>query len=180
MGQKCKPANDACQTLPEGCKLLQDGQFSQLGFKNNQYFQQTMRFLAGMWIEDYIYHTLKAGIKDPAIGIEKDFIVTKEGWKTDFELDLVIVNKSRFIGIHATTSKTRSVCKSKGFELLVRTQQIADNADAILVTCLESENRMRLEQELQISPVKKDIIVLGMNDLLAQILLDRVHEFICK
>ena len=166
------------KALPEDCQLFNsEGKFTEQGISN---CEDTIKFLDGIWLEDYLYRILKNGIKDKHIEIQKNRVISKDGWPTEFELDIVLIKGYQLIGISCTTSNNKKLCKSKGFEIILRTRQIGgDEAKAILICCAKKQDRGILEKELQLDTGSgRNIIVLGMEDLEEKLLLDKIQDFI--
>lgn len=166
------------KTLPEDCRLFNsDGKFTERDISN---YEGTIKFLDGLWLEDYLYRILKNGIKDKKIEIQRNRVISKDGWPTEFELDIVLIKGYQLIGISCTTSNNKKLCKSKGFEIILRTRQIGgDEAKAILICCAKKQDRDILEKELQLDTGSgRNIIVLGMEDLEEKLLLDKIQDFI--
>jgi hypothetical protein len=169
--------------LPEGYRFLKDDKFMDTEFKNNAACEDTVKFLDGGWLEEYVYDVLATGILEAQVSKDKNWEIKKDGWQGDskFELDVVLIKGYQLIGISCTTDGKKGLCKSKGFEIILRTQQIGgDEAKAILVTRLNEKDRDLLQQELQLDTGSsaENIIVLGKDDVHETVLLQKVQEFI--
>ena len=91
------------------------------------------------------------------------------------------MNGYQLTGISCTTDKKRSLCKSKGFEIILRSRQIGgDEAKAVLITRLSESNANELQDELILDTgqTESNIMVLGNDDLKPEILLEKISEFI--
>ncbi|MEQ8189851.1 MAG: DUF1887 family CARF protein [Candidatus Eremiobacterota bacterium] len=166
------------KALPEDCRLFNfDGKFTDENISN---YEDIIKFLDGLWLEEYLYRILKNHRTDKKIEIQRNWVISKDGWPTDFELDIVLVKGYQLIGISCTTAGNKKLCKSKGFEIILRTRQIGgDEAKAILICCANEHVRDELEKELQLDTGSgNNIIVLGMDDLEEQLLLDKIQNFI--
>ncbi len=142
--------------------------------------ETSIKFLDGGWLEEYVYQSLEKAFKSKKIRIEKNWNIKKSGWVTDFELDVVMMNGYQLIGISCTTSDQKRICKSKGFEIIHRTQQIGgEEAKAVVITRLEPDKKAALQDELGIDTGgKTNILVLGMEDLKEDRLTKEINDFI--
>jgi hypothetical protein len=151
--------------------------------KSNNYLKETVRFLDGTWLELYVYNILKNNLADQNILIDINWEIKKSEWRSPnqkFELDVILLNGYQLIGISCTTSSERYICKSKGFEIFLRTRQIGGGeARALLVTRLSESQRDELQAELEIDTGgKENILVLGEDDLKEEVLVEKIKDFI--
>ncbi|HPZ07557.1 MAG TPA: DUF1887 family CARF protein [Candidatus Eremiobacteraeota bacterium] len=168
------------KSLPEDCRLFDaTGEFIGRDMSNRN-CKDTIKFLDGGWLEDYLYKIFKSSLKDKNIEIQRNRVISKDGWPTTFELDIVLVKGYQLIGISCTTANEKKLCKSKGFEIILRARQIGgDEGKAILICCAKKHDRETLEKELQLDTGSgSNIIVLGIDDLEEKLLLDKVQDFI--
>jgi hypothetical protein len=99
-----------------------------------------------------------------------------------FELDIIMLNGYHLTGISCTVSDNVPFCKSRGFEIILRTRQIGgDEARAILITRL-NRNQTKILQEVLVYSTggnQENILVLGVDDLRQDdIYLRKVEEFV--
>lgn len=151
---------------------------------------QLKKFLQGTWLEAYVYWVLKVKIKEA--GIERSEVFTNYELQTikgpgsqKFEVDVMVTNGYQICGISCsiTSSKkkeqTPSALKNKGFEVILRSSQMGgDEARAVLVTLLEPEKVINLENDLKASLGANGsrLMVLGLKDLT----MDRMWEKLKK
>ncbi|RMD58070.1 MAG: hypothetical protein D6828_03055, partial [Nitrospirae bacterium] len=97
-----------------------------------------------------------------------------------FEIDVILIKGYQLVGVSCTTDSTKGLCKSKGFEIFLRTRQIGgEEARAVLVTRLKSSVRDELQDELEVDTGgKENILILGEEDLKGDILKTKFKEFI--
>jgi len=167
--------------LPEEYRIFNpDGTFREPA-KNKQ-LKKTIKFIDGVWLEHYIYTILKEEESFKNCDINMNCEIRSPKWSSGqkFEIDLSLVNGYQLIGLSCTTSDELRICKSKGFEILHRTRQIGgDEARAVLVTRLKSSKRDELHNELSIDTGgKKNILVLGEEDLKRERFINKLKEFI--
>lgn len=148
---------------------------------SNKKCEYAIEFLDGKWFEEYVYAALKNTLLLSNVVIDKNWVIDKTGWTTDFEMDVTLLNGYQLIGISCTTSDKTHVCKSKGFEIILRTRQIGgDEAKAVLITRLCDEQKRRLQDvlELNTGATSGNILVLGKNDLKEELLKQAIKNFI--
>lgn len=145
---------------------------------------KVIKFFDGYWYERLIEEKLKE-----VSCIDQDNIYTNfeiknkdcENPNQKFEIDIIYIKGYQFFGISITTSNVKNLCKSKGFEVIHRSKQIAgDEAKCILITLLSDENKASLvQQELQqVIGVNENIIVLGIDDLKHDQFKKKISNFI--
>ncbi len=141
---------------------------------------KSIKFLDGGWLESYVFMILNDDLKD--IPIEPNWRLKKRNNGKDFELDLILLNGYQIYGISCTTDSSEGLCKSKGFEILHRVNQIGgEEAKAILITCLShKENKVEsLQKDLKLETGSNEKLkVLGIEDLTENKLLQKIKEYI--
>lgn len=175
-----EPILSIVQLLPEQYRIFNpDGSFRALNSKRD--LRDSILFLDGTWLEYYVYGILKEYFKDQGIVVDFDLHINRKEWgSTNFQLDLLLIKGYQLVGISCTTSSSKKICKSKGFEIFLRTKQIGgEEAKAILVTRVSDGTRRQLEAELQVDTGGAEhIIVLGEDHLKPEILFDKINKFI--
>ncbi len=168
--------------LPEECRIFgENGKLSDpLPSKRNS--KKSLKFFDGDWLEQYTFELLISEFQTiPNIQIYHNWVIKKPMWENnlDFELDVILIRGYQLFGISCTTDTKKSLCKSKGFEIILRTEQIGgDESRAILVTLAEDNTVSELQEELSIETgSKKNILVLGKNDLRKDYLLKKFKQF---
>lgn len=155
--------------MPENSLLEeQDGRyFLRRDVSNKQMDKliETRKYITGHWFEQYVYLVLQENRPETASISSIDLNILVQTAAKNFEIDVAMINGYELCGISCTTDKTQSLCKSKGFEILHRTKQIAgDNSKSILMTFMNEENTQIVDADL--SEILEDrILVLGLHDL---------------
>lgn len=149
----------------------------------NKKFEAAVKFLDGEWMEVYLANILRENLIQDNIEIEQNWEIKKPDWPSDlyFELDVVLLNGYQLTGMSCTTDKSKSLCKSKGFEIIHRTRQIGgDESKAVLATRMDKDTRDKVQQELmyETGESRGNILVLGENDLKKDIFLEKIKQFI--
>lgn len=167
--------------LPEDYRIFDNnGLFKEP--KSNRYLEKTIEFLDGKWLEKYVYDVLKTGLCGDNVTIDMNWEMKKPTWSSPnqrFELDVILMKGYQLIGISCTTASSKHLCKSKGFEIFMRTRQIGgEEARAVLVTRLSNSHKDELQAELEVDTGgKENILVLGADDLKDYILVERMRDF---
>ncbi|MGC8938495.1 MAG: hypothetical protein ACP5KH_05885 [Thermodesulfovibrio sp.] len=170
------------RSMPEDYILFNnDGSFREP--KSNDCLKQAVKFLDGKWLELYVFDVLKNNLTGQNIEIDRNWEIKKKQWSSPhqkFELDKILLKGYQLIGISCTTASQRHICKSKGFEIFLRTRQIGGKeARAVLITRLNKSQRNELQEELEIDTEgKENILVLGEDDLKESVLINRIKDFI--
>lgn len=145
----------------------------------------TLRFFDGNWLEMYVGRIFQEEYKEKNnISIYCNWEIRKPEWRNissdaKFELDVIIIRGYQLFGISCTTDDTRSLCKSKGFEIIHRTKQIGgDEAKSILISRLSRSHTLELNNELALETgSRENILVLGQEDLKHEILIKKIKTF---
>lgn len=139
----------------------------------------------GYWLEEYIAYVLNDKFKDQLNskeGVLHNWLIKKTDWRTNFELDVLMLHGYHFTGISCTIGYKKDSCKSKGFEIALRSRQIGgNNAKAILITGSNKTQTIMLQEELKIETGESlaNILVLGIEDLRNEsIYLSKIEDFI--
>ncbi len=166
------------KTIPEKWRFFNDnGCYVEPSDKK---IKTAIKYIDGEWFEDYVYETLKEGAFN--LAFYKNWEIKKPEWPPDskFEIDVIALNGYQLIGISCTTSDNNHICKSKGFEILLRCRQIGgDEAKALLITRLPDEKVRTLQDSLRVDTAGGDnIMVLGKDELKGEMLLEKFRAFI--
>lgn len=187
---KCKnlkisgPFLEVNNAIPDEYKLFLGNGYLKgtISLPSNAKIEDTIKLFDGDWLERYIFGILISEFKTiPSIQIYNNWVIKKPAWKNnlDFELDVILIRGYQLFGISCTTSSVKSICKSKGFEIILRTEQIGgDESKAVLVTLAEDNTVIDLQEELGIETGSKgNILVLGKNDLKKTYLIQKIKNF---
>ncbi|MFN3479888.1 MAG: hypothetical protein ACK415_05835 [Thermodesulfovibrionales bacterium] len=166
------------KTIPKKWRFFnEDGEYIE---PDNQEIKSVLKYLDGDWFEDYVYETLKGS--SHKLQFYKNWTVKNPEWLNDsrFEIDVIAIRGYQLIGLSCTTSDDNRLCKSKGFEILLRTQQIGgEEAKAILITRLPEDKVSILQDSLKADTAGSDkILILGKQDIKAERLLERFTNYI--
>ncbi len=126
---------------------------------------ETRKYMVGRWFEQYIYLLLKENLLEKGLISDLNLNIMIQSAAKNFEIDVAMIQGYELYGVSCTTDKTQSLCKSKGFEILHRTKQIAgDNSKSILMTFMNEENTAETGGDLN-DLLEDKLLVLGREDL---------------
>ena len=111
----------------------------------------------------------------------RNWQIKKGSWQTEFELDVILLHGYHMTGISCTVSYKKESCKSKGFEIILRTHQIGgEEARAILISRSNKSQTAVLQDELSYDTGGRgNILVLGIDDLRDEsIYLRKIEKFV--
>lgn len=174
-------------SMPEEYRMFDHNGNYKWGLNNKEFektYYKTLSYIDGGWLEDYIAKILEDEFCDKkGITFNNNWEIKKPDWpdKAYFELDVIMVNGYQLTGISCTTAKKKSLCKSKGFEIIHRTKQIGgDEAKAVLIAFMDEKTRDTIQKELlyDTGVTQGNICVLGINDLKKDTLIKKIKKFI--
>jgi hypothetical protein len=174
---------DSNNALPDEYKLFdKNGNLkAENGHDSGENIKNVLKFFGGGWLEIYIYKILSGEFINHAnIKVYNNWVIKKPEWNNlDFELDVILMKGYQLFGISCTTGSEKALCKSKGFEIILRTQQIGgDESKAILITLAEDNKVTAIQEELSIETgSQKNILVLGKNDLKKDYIIKKIKNF---
>jgi hypothetical protein len=167
------------KAFPEEYRLYKNSRFNKDIGEHN--YKRAVEFMDGFWFEQYVEKLIENNLKDKFDEILINQKPYREEESKNFELDIVLMKGYQLIGISCTTSPKKSLCKSKGFEIILRTRQIGgEEAKAVLLTRAGNETVKQLQSELLLSTgtAKSNILVLGDCDWKEKELLKKMKKFI--
>lgn len=150
---------------------------TQISNKQMSKLIETRKYIIGHWFEQYVFLVLQKYLSKEE-NIQMDLNILVQTASKTFEIDIALIKGYELCGISCTTDKTQSLCKSKGFEILHRTKQIAGkNSKAVLMTFMNDENTKELDEDL--SDILQDrILVLGLNDFIKGKFCQKIIDFL--
>lgn len=145
-------------------------------------FVQGILYLDGLWLEQYVTQVISDRISEEGLEFRHypNWRVLKGAAQKDFEIDLMIIYGYQLCGISMTTAWREALCKSKGFEIMHRCEQMGgEEARSILITTLDDEKVQKIEDDLVLEVGgHKPFLVLGAKDLPADTLWKNVKKHI--
>jgi len=114
--------------------------------KKKSWFKQWYSFIGGEWLEDWLGGQIRALAKDLNLDLEKDITIgvnaKRIGAKKEdppMEIDLSVVCGHRSYFVSCTTDTTKRQCKSKLFEMSVRSRQLGGDLARAALVCLADD-----------------------------------------
>ncbi len=113
-------------------------------------YRKWYKFIGGEWLEKWIGTTLRGLPLEPAPEIVVGVNASRGGDKAKFEVDVAAIRGYRSHFISCTTDMTKHICKSKLFEIAIRSRQLGgDLARAALVCLAEDGVVMELRKDIK-------------------------------
>ncbi|HAA86396.1 MAG TPA: hypothetical protein DCE14_08650 [Kosmotogaceae bacterium] len=149
-----------------GC-LLRPTEESNREFRNRA--SKSAEFLDGKWLELIVLDAIPDELEGEPIASGANLVAHRPDLP-QFELDVYAMRGYQLLAISTTTHDRIPLCKSKGFEVILRARQIGgDESKAMLVTCLGQPECQILEESLAFDTgaSRKSFIVCGIDDLVS-------------
>lgn len=146
-------------------------------------YKDAAEFMDGFWFEQYLGKIIKENFKNnfDEILFNKKIYKNSDNSSNNFELDIVLIKGYQLIGVSCTIADKKELCKTKGFEIILRTRQVGGSeAKGILITGADEENVDKIQSELilETGTVKKNILVIGKDDWKENSIKENIQEFI--
>lgn len=143
------------------CQLPTDAQM------NHKAFEQWYAFIGGEWLEEWLGEQITALSLTPTPEIVVGVNAQRGDKKANLEVDLAVVCGHRSYFISCTTDTTKHLCKSKLFEVAVRSRQLGgDLARAALVCLADDKTVGDLRQDInEVWGATNTTRVFGLSDL---------------
>ncbi len=94
---------------------------------------QWYKFIGGEWLEEWVTNQIKVMELNPKPDITTGINIIN---KKNFEVDVAVLRFHRTYFISCTTSKEKSLCKSKMFEIAVRSRQLGGDLARSALVCM--------------------------------------------
>lgn len=132
-------------SLPELPTNEQLNQFKSAKEKKS-WFEQWYKFIGGEWLEEWMGEQLRLLASELGIDAERDITVgvnaERIGRQKDdptMEIDIGLIRGHRSYLISCTTDTTKRLCKSKLFEIAVRSRQLGGDLARAALVCLADD-----------------------------------------
>ena len=125
-------------SLPEFPKSEQLTQLANRKEKAS-WFEQWYKFIGGEWLEEWLGAQIHALELTPTPEITVGVNVFRGEKKAQLELDVVVVRGHRSYFVSCTTDATKHICKSKLFEVAVRSRQLGGDLARAALVCLADD-----------------------------------------
>ena len=125
------------QALPESAQM------------SRKLYERWYKFIGGEWLEEWIGTTLRGLVLTPPPEIVVGVNAFRGEARANLEVDVAAVHGHRSYFISCTTDATKAVCKSKLFEVAVRSRQLGgDLAHAALICLADEGPAAALQQDI--------------------------------
>lgn len=147
------------------CQLPTDAQM------NRKAFEQWYAFIGGEWLEEWLGEAITALSLTPApeivVGVNAQRGEQRGDKKAELEVDLAVVRGHRSYFISCTTDKTKPICKSKLFEVAVRSRQLGGDLARAALVCLADDQAVGdLQKDIdEVWGATNTTRVFGLSDL---------------
>jgi hypothetical protein len=105
-------------------------------------FQDWYKFIGGEWFEEWVGEQVKGSLKpeprDVTVGVNAYRDPQK---KVKLEVDIAVLKEHRSYFVSCTTD-TKELCKSKLFEIAVRSRQLGGDLSRAALVCLADEEKV--------------------------------------
>lgn len=104
------------------------------------WFKQWYGFIGGEWLEEWLEHVIKDLGLTPNPEIVVGVNAQRGNEKANLEVDIAVVRGHRSYFISCTTDTTKPICKSKLFEVAVRSRQLGGDLARAALVCLADDD----------------------------------------
>ena len=108
---------------------------------NNKTYEHWRDFLCGTWLEMWTASAVRQCLENAAPPIEVGVNCTRNN--VPFEIDVALVRGHRLYAISCTTDSTKGLCKSKLFEIAMRSRQMGGDLARCALVCMLDGNDSR-------------------------------------
>jgi len=107
--------------------------------ERKSWFKQWYKFIGGEWLECWVGMQIGELALEPAPEITVGVNAYRGSKEVQLEVDVAVVRGHRSYFISCTTDATKPVCKSKLFEIAVRSRQLGGDLARAALVCLANE-----------------------------------------
>lgn len=113
------------------------------------WFKQWYKFIGGEWLEEWLGEQIRALNLAPTPEITVGVNAKRGEQNAELEVDVVVIRGHRTYFISCTTDTSKDICKSKLFEVAVRSRQLGgDLVRAALVCLANNEITAKLQADI--------------------------------
>lgn len=103
-------------------------------------FEHWYAFIGGEWLEEWLGHAIKDLELTPNPEIVVGVNALRGNEKANLEVDIAVVRAHRSYFISCTTDTTKHICKSKLFEVAIRSRQLGGDLARAALVCLADDD----------------------------------------
>ncbi len=137
--------------------------------ERESWYEQWYRFIGGEWLEKWFGEQIRRLEMQPTPEIKVGFDAFRGAQRAQLEIDVAVVRGHRSYFISCTTDTTKAICKSKLFEVAVRSRHLGgDLARAALVCLADNKTAAALRTEIDdVWEASNTPCVFGLSDITA-------------
>jgi hypothetical protein len=109
------------------------------GKEEESWFEQWYKFIGGEWLEEWLGAQIRALDLAPAPEITVGVNAHRGEKQAQLEVDVAVVRGCRSYFVSCTTDASKHICKSKLFEVAVRSRQLGGDLARAAVVCLADD-----------------------------------------
>ncbi len=114
-------------------------QLQTLGSAKERWYKQWYAFIGGEWLEEWLGAQIRALDLAPEPEITVGVNAYRGEREAQLEVDVVVIRGHRSYFISCTTDTSKSICKSKLFEVAVRSRQLGGDLARAALVCLAGD-----------------------------------------
>jgi len=143
------------QALPESGQL------------HRKLYESWYKFIGGEWLEEWVGNQLRGLAMVPGLEVVVGLNAFRGDTRANLEVDVAAVRGHRSYFISCTTDATKAVCKSKLFEVAVRSRQLGGDLARAALVCLADDRTVgALQQDIDdLWGATNTTRVFGLSDL---------------
>ena len=152
--------------IPSLKNFFKDNKFDLSLAEPEKKFTELIKFISGIWLEDFIVDVIRSLKKNNEIAYDKiDKSVHATYKKRHLEVDIIVMKGYQMFLFSCTADDNTENVKSKAFEAVFRAEQLGgDHATAVTVSCIK--NVAPVDNALRSFEAKQQYKLIGITDLL--------------
>jgi hypothetical protein len=132
-------------SLPEFPTNEQLSQFRSRREKES-WFKQWSKFIGGEWLEEWLGERIRTLRLTPEPEVTVGFDAFRGQQAAQLEIDVAVIRGHRSYFISCTTDRRKTICKSKLFEIAVRSRQLGGDLARAALVCLADDEVVKALQ----------------------------------
>ncbi|HEY9870962.1 MAG TPA: hypothetical protein V6D08_17485 [Candidatus Obscuribacterales bacterium] len=103
-------------------------------------YKHWYKFIGGEWLEEWLGEQIRTLDLKPTAEITVGFDAFRGSKRAQLQVDIAVVHSHRSYFISCTTDKAKDRCKSKLFEIVVRSRQLGGDLSRAALVCLADDS----------------------------------------
>lgn len=118
--------------------------------EKESWFKQWYKFIGGGWLEEWVGEQIRTFALDQSPEITVGVNAFRGEKKAQLEVDVAVIRGHRSYFVSCTTDTSKPICKSKLFEVAVRSRQLGGDLARAALVCLADDNTVgTLQQDIE-------------------------------